>query len=68
MSLRLLYFDVSYAIEVHDWIIEQSGGLAGTRDIGQLKSPLEHIQNDDYYPEIEDKLNRPRFTRHIFAS
>lgn len=50
------YFDVHHAIQEHDWIIENSGGLAGTKDIGQIESPLEHIQNDWYYPELEDKL------------
>lgn len=53
---RFIYFDVSHAVQTHDWIIEKSGGLAGIKDIGQLKSPLEHIQNDCYYPELEDKL------------
>ncbi|WP_300319568.1 Fic family protein [Idiomarina sp.] len=55
-GIRFLYFDVSHAISVHDWIIAHSGGLAGTKDIGQLESPLQHIQNDWYYPEMEDKL------------
>lgn len=55
-KIRFLYFDVAHAISVHDWIIERSGGLAGTKNRGQLESPLEHIQNDLYYPELEDKL------------
>ena len=50
------YFDVYHAIQEHDWIIKNSGGLAGTKDIGQIESPLEHIKNDWYYPELEDKL------------
>lgn len=40
----------------HDWIINNSGGLHGIKDLGQLESVLEHIQNDDYYPTFEDKL------------
>lgn len=59
---RFLYFDVSHAIRTHDWIIENSGGMAGTKDIGQLESPLEHIQNDLYYPELEDKLTHLVFS------
>src|SRR5699024_7377298 len=55
-KIRFLYFDVAHAISVHEWIIERSGGLAGTKNRGQLESPLEHIQNDLYYPELEDKL------------
>ncbi len=61
-GIRYFYFDVKHAISVHDWIIEHSGGLAGTKDIGQLKSPLEHIQNDWYYPEMEDKLTHLVFS------
>ena len=59
---RFLYFDVSHAIQTHDWIIENSGGLAGTKVIGQLESPLEHIKNDSYYPELEDKLTHLVFS------
>ena len=54
MSRRFFYFDVYYAIELHDWIIDKSGGLAGINNLGLLESPLEHIQNDLYYPEFED--------------
>lgn len=66
---RYFYFDVTYAVNTHDWIIEKSGGLTGTKDIGQLESPLEHIQNDWYYPEIEDKLTHLVFSinkNHVF--
>jgi death-on-curing protein len=60
--LRFFYFDAEHAIKVHDWIIENSGGLAGTKSIDQLESPLQHIQNDDYYPKIEDKLTHLVFS------
>lgn len=52
----ILYFDLKHAIEVHDWIIENSGGLPGARDLGSLESVLDHIQNDTYYPTFEEKL------------
>ena len=52
----ILYFDTQHAIKMHDWIIEKSGGLAGNREIGLLDSALEHIQNDQYYRDFEDKL------------
>ncbi len=51
-----LYFDTQHAVDVHDWIIEHSGGLAGLKDLGQLESVLQHIQNDDYYPTVDAKL------------
>ena len=56
------YFTTQYAIERHDKIIEISGGLGGIKNIGDLESPLEHIKNDDYYPQIEDKVT------HLFFS
>ncbi len=52
-----MYFDIQHAVEVHDWIIDNSGGFPGTREIGSLKSVLDHIQNDTYYPGFEEKLN-----------
>lgn len=62
MEITILYFDVKHAVGVHDWIIENTGGLAGTKDIGQLESVLEHVQNDDYYPTFIDKLNHLVFS------
>lgn len=56
------YFTTEYAIYVHDGIIEKSGGLLGINNLDLLESPLEHIQNDDYYPNMEDKLT------HLFYS
>ena len=56
MCREFFYFDTSYAIEIHDWIIENSGGLEGSREIGLLDSALTHIQNDLYYPTFEEKL------------
>lgn len=50
------YFDTAHAIREHDFIIEKSGGIKGAINIGLIDSVLEHIQNDFYYPEIEDKL------------
>lgn len=60
--IRFFYFDLHYAIATHDWIIENTGGMVGIKDKGQLESPLEHIQNDLYYPEIEDKLTHLVFS------
>ena len=53
---HFIYFNVEYVIKLHDWIIENTGGLAGVKDIGLIESPIEHIQNDWYYPELEDKF------------
>ncbi|MFG0807046.1 type II toxin-antitoxin system death-on-curing family toxin [Pseudomonas fluvialis] len=62
MADLTLYFDAQHAVDVHDWIIEHSGGLPGLKDLGQLESVLQHIQNDDYYPTFDAKL-----THLIFA-
>lgn len=50
------YFTLEYAIKTHDFIIEQSGGAQGVKDMGLLASVLDHIQNDWYYSEFEAKL------------
>ena len=56
MELQIFYFDTKHAIEIHDWIIDNSGGLHGYREIGLLDSALQHIQNDMYYPTFQEKL------------
>ena len=66
MDNRILYFDQKHAVDIHDWIIENSGGLAGTKDLGALESILDHIQNDLYYPTFEDKLNHLVFAINKF--
>lgn len=70
MQSHFLYFDTRHAVTVHDWIIENSGGRAGIKDLGLLDSPLGHIQNDMYYPNIEDKLTHLVFSinkNHAFT-
>jgi death on curing protein len=54
--MSFLYFTTEYAVKTHDKIIEISGGASGILNIGILDSVLEHIQNDLYYNELEDKL------------
>ncbi len=56
------YFDVPHAINEHDYIIEISGGCPGIKNAPQLDSVLTHIQNDDYYPCLVNKL-----THLVFA-
>lgn len=54
--MQYIYFDLDYAIEVHDKIIDISGGFSGVNNIGLLDSVLDFIQSDIYYPNFEDKL------------
>ena len=56
METQIFYFDINHAIEVHDWIISNTGGLNGNREIGLLESALFHIRNDDYYSTYLEKL------------
>ena len=68
--MNFLYFTTKYAIKTHDKIIVISGGLNGIKDLGNLESPLEHIQNDDYYPDLEDKITHLVFSinkNHAFT-
>ena len=61
-----IYFDIEHAIRTHDFIIENSGGKSGIIEIGKVESVLEHIQNDLYYPEFEDKLTHLVFSVNKF--
>ena len=60
--MEYAYFDSAHAIQVHDEIINQSGGSLGVLNIGLLESTLEHVKNDFYYPELEHKVT------HLFYS
>lgn len=54
---------MAQAIETHAKTVEVSdGGALGHLDLGKLDSVLQNIQNDDYYPTLEEKLT------HLFFS
>lgn len=62
-----VYLTLDQAIATHSKTVEVSGG--GTLEqieIGKLESVLEHIQNDDYYPTLEDKLTHLFFSANKF--
>lgn len=61
-----IYFDIEHAIRTHDFIIKNSGGNSGIINIGTIESVLEHIQNDLYYPEFEEKLTHLVFSVNKF--
>ena len=54
--MNFKYFDIQHAIEVQDYIIENSGGKKGILNEGLLDSVLYHVQNDSYYQTLEDKV------------
>ena len=64
--MNLIYLTEVQAIFTHQKIIEISGGRAGIKDIDYIISPLAHIQNDDYYPTLEEKLTHLVFSINKF--
>ena len=54
--MQTIYFDESFAKDIHDEIIRISGGKDGVHNLGLVSSVLEHIQYDLYYPSFEEKL------------
>lgn len=52
------YFDIDFAITLHDTIIDEIGGLKGynSQNIGYLISALDQIKKDDFYPDLVHKL------------
>ena len=62
--MKIIYFaDIEEVIQIHHKTVEASGG--GSLEIinlNSLKAALEHIQNDDYYPDFTDKLTHLFFT------
>ena len=65
--MRLFYIDIEQAREIHLKTVEISGGGDdGILDIGKLDSVLEHIQNDDYYPDFIEKLTHLFFCANKF--
>lgn len=55
--MAYLYFNKVHAIREHDYIVEHSGGLSGIKNEGYLEATLEFVQNDLYYPTIEEKAS-----------
>ena len=65
------YITIEEALDIHIKTVENSGGgMTHCIDSNKLDSVLNHIQNDDYYPEFVDKLTHLFFSTcqfHCFA-
>lgn len=65
------YITIEEALDIHIKTVENSGGgMTQCIDRNRLESILNHIQNDDYYPEFVDKLTHLFFCAcqfHCFA-
>lgn len=64
--MNIIKIPTEYAIKIHDKIIEISGGQPGIKNFGNLDSPLNHLDNDDYYPTFEDKITHLVFSVNKF--
>ena len=54
---KWVYTDIKRLYGVYEKVVDVSGGGAkGVLDLGKVEGILEQVKNDDYYPEIEDKL------------
>jgi death-on-curing protein len=68
--MGVYYFDICHAVNIHDVIIAESGGSGGILNQGLLESTLGHLQNDDYYPSLEEKTTHLLFSickNHCFT-
>jgi len=55
--VTVYYLTLEQALDTHQITVQVSGGGAlGVLDTAKLESVLCHLQNDDYYPDIADKL------------
>ena len=53
---NLTYIDYDEALSIYYKTVEKSGGgMVGVRDEGGIRSTLDFVQDDLYYPEIADK-------------
>lgn len=55
---EIAYIDFEEVLNVYEKTIEHSGGgFSGIRDADNIKSVLDFVQNDLYYPTFVDKLS-----------
>ena len=69
--ITLSYIDYDEALAIYYKTVEKSGGgMVGVRDEGGIRSTLDFVQDDMYYPEIADKAAYLMFSLcrgHYFA-
>jgi len=60
---KIKYLTYDELLSIYYKMIEKSGGgMSGIIKEGNIKSALEFVQNDDYYPSFVDKLTYLVFT------
>lgn len=61
------YLTIEDVIDIHRRTVRISGGGSdGILDAAKLAGVLDHIQNDDYYPNFEDKVTHLFFCTNKF--
>ena len=69
--MAISYITTEEAMQIHEKTVQHSGGGSyEVLNVGSIDSILYHIQNDDYYPTILDKLHHMFFALckfHCFA-
>lgn len=66
----VLYFDINWALKQHGIVLNESGGLPGILNKGQLEGILNAIKDDYFYPYFIDKITHLVFSiceYHVFA-
>mgnify|MGYP003585074473 CR=1 FL=1 len=70
MTSKTKYISFDEVVDTYGKMIKVSGGgFAGIKNEGGIRSILDFVQNDDYYPTFVDKLNYLVFrfcTGHFF--
>ena len=70
MATEFKYLTKEEIFELHSQIIEEIGGTHGLREEGGIDQLTDFVENDWYYPTLEDKLTYIVFslcTGHYFA-
>ena len=63
----MIYLTIDQVIAIHKLTVRVSGGGSdGVLETGKLESVLQHMQNDVYYPSLEEKLNHLVFCTNKF--
>lgn len=63
------YFNVERIEEIHNKVINKSGGLDGFKDKNGISQIIDFMKNDLYYPTFEEKLGYLMFSiskNHFF--
>lgn len=58
MSNKIIYIELTKAIELHSWIMNKAGYICEIQEQDCLENILQQIKNDRDYPEFQHKLTQ----------